>query len=497
MNKKIKILIFTFLLSLIPAYSKVSAADFNLDNVQNLNVDTNKEWVVKFNAPLKAETVNNKNIVITDEKGTVLPVTITQGSDSSTIIISPKVSGYDPDKKYNLTLNTDLQSIFGRKLTTPITMNFTTANKYNDGTSYEKLPQITSCKFEFTPLLPNEKQGFFLNTQNGDNVQYRIFVHSYADNADVYGELTNGYTSASGGKITSLKTLKSATNGQKYKVIIYAKRTGAIGAHKDSNTDYDNYYVDYFRCVDSINTSNNTYVKYDLTMDNMIDIQKNLSSKAVFVEYNDFNNEATKNQIKYYLDANNFMDSYGKYQFLKLSYAEGVSVEDLNNILKGKGILEGQGQAFLDAAKDNNINVAYLVSHALLETGNGTSLLANGGLKDADGNYIYGVPVYNFFGIGANDSDPNKLGTTTAYENKWLTPEDAIKGGASWISSLYINNPEYKQDTLYKMRWNPGKPGEHEYATDISWAYKQISNIKNILDQTKNVVLNFEIPQFK
>ncbi|NMM61620.1 hydrolase [Clostridium sp. P21] len=500
MNKNIKMFILTMVCSLAIVTTKVSAEDLSIGSPK-VNIVTSKEWTVKFNAPLKADTVNNKNITVKDENNKVIPVSISLGKNSDTVIISPQASGYDPNKKYSLTVGSDVQSESGKKLKNSFQMQFSIDNKYEDGSNYESLPQITSCKFQYSPLLPTQNQGFILNTKNGQDVEYRIFVHSYSTDKDSYTEITNGYTKSSDGKITAVKTLDAGSSGQKYKVLIYVKRSGNLGAHKDINTDYDNYYVDYFRCVNAVDTNNNEDESYNVSLDQMVDTQTKLNDKSVFVETNDFNNEASKNQIKYYLDPNNFMDSYGKYQFLKLSYTDGMSVDDVNNILKGKGILEGKGQAFLDAAKNNNISIVYLISHSLLETGNGTSLLANGGQKDSSGKYIFGQPVYNFFGIGAYDKDPNYYGTKTAYDNKWLTPEDAISGGTQWIASKYINNPSGKQDTLYKMRWNPSKPGEHQYATDVAWAYKQIPNmingIKDIINNVKNIKLNFEIPKFK
>lgn len=49
------------------------------------------------------------------------------------------------------------------------------------------------------------------------------------------------------------------------------------------------------------------------------------------------------------------------------------------------------------------------------------------------------------------------------------------------------------------MRWDPANPGQHQYATDIAWAYKQISNIKSLQDilSGSNVNLKFEIPRLK
>ena len=73
------------------------------------------------------------------------------------------------------------------------------------------MPQVTSIKYDYTPLLSNQKQGFNFTTKNETNAQYRIFVHSYSDDKEVYSELTDGYTAASNGKITSLKALKAET----------------------------------------------------------------------------------------------------------------------------------------------------------------------------------------------------------------------------------------------------------------------------------------------
>src|SRR5699024_6656123 len=74
----------------------------------------------------------------------------------------------------------------------------------------------------------------------------------------------------------------------------------------------------------------------------------------------------------------NEIDDPRMLQFLSLSRPSGISVQDLNKELKGKGILEGKGKAFIEASQKYNINEIYLVSHALLETGNGTSKLATG-----------------------------------------------------------------------------------------------------------------------
>lgn len=203
------------------------------------------------------------------------------------------------------------------------------------------------------------------------------------------------------------------------------------------------------------------------------------------------------------------------YQFLVLSKRAGASVNEINNkILANAGILAGKGQTFIDASKQYNINEVYLVSHALLETGNGTSKLAKGikvsslsydekgkPLLDANGEPfskpVEEKTVYNIFGIGAYDSCPDECGAERAYREGWFTVEDAIIGGAKYISEDYINNPTYKQDTLYKMRWNPGKPGTHQYASDVGWAVKQVNRIHEMYQLLDSYSLYYDVPVYK
>lgn len=183
--------------------------------------------------------------------------------------------------------------------------------------------------------------------------------------------------------------------------------------------------------------------------------------------------------------------SEGIFQFLVLSEPANVNPAEINEkILQGKGILEGKAGVFVEAARRYNLNEIFLVALALHETGEGKSLLANGVEYN-------GTIVYNMFGIGAHDSDPILKGAERAYQEGWFTPEDAIFGGAKFISEQYINHPLYRQNTLYKMRWNPAYPGEHQYATDIGWAFKQVVKIKDLYDKITTYVLRFEIPRYK
>ncbi|HDK3756578.1 TPA: glucosaminidase domain-containing protein [Staphylococcus aureus] len=156
------------------------------------------------------------------------------------------------------------------------------------------------------------------------------------------------------------------------------------------------------------------------------------------------------------------------YQMLNLGKYQGISFSALNKILKGKGTLDGQGKAFAEACKKNNINEIYLIAHAFLESGYGTSNFASG---------RYGA--YNYFGIGAFDNDPD-YAMKFAKNKGWTSPAKAIMGGAGFVRKDYINKG---QNTLYRIRWNPKNPATHQYATAIEWCQHQASTIAKLYKQ--------------
>ena len=108
------------------------------------------------------------------------------------------------------------------------------------------------------------------------------------------------------------------------------------------------------------------------------------------------------------------------------------------------------------------------MNHAIIETANGQSELANG-IKE--NNYKY----YNFLELVHLIKMPLLLGHSYAKEHKWTTPSKAIMGGTAFIRHQYFEN---EQITLYQMRWNPKNPGSHQYASDIEWADKIADNMK-------------------
>ncbi|WP_312009238.1 SH3 domain-containing protein, partial [Shouchella clausii] len=227
---------------------------------------------------------------------------------------------------------------------------------------------------------------------------------------------------------------------------------------------------------------------YDLSFDAAVDRQMGLSARPQTDKNGRWEN-ASRSDVAYYMNANNFKQGTSSYlQFLNLSSSAGLSAEAINNqLLSDKGILQGQGQAFINASKLYGVNEIYLISHALLETGNGKSQLATGV-------QVNGKTVYNMYGIGAYDGNAVSAGAQYAYNQGWFTPEDAIIGGARFVSNNYFARG---QNTLYKMRWNPANPGTYQYATDVGWAVKQTHHMSNLYSLVDDYEMTFDVPVYK
>ena len=231
-----------------------------------------------------------------------------------------------------------------------------------------------------------------------------------------------------------------------------------------------------------------TYTSYDISFPQIIRIQMGLNPPPK-IWRNGGMSYATESETAEYMNPNSFYTDAYKYQFLDLSKPNNVSDETLNNYLADKGVMKGMGAAFIEAAKEYNVSEVYLVAHACLESGNGTSQLATGV-------EVNGTTVYNLFGIGAYDANPVGNGSQRAYSQGWTSVEAAIKGGAKWISENYVNSSDGRQNTLYKMLWNPENPGTHQYATDIGWAVKQAVSIEKIFSSFTDATLSFDVPVY-
>ncbi|MGE6464022.1 SH3 domain-containing protein [Alkalihalobacillus sp. NPDC078480] len=296
--------------------------------------------------------------------------------------------------------------------------------------------KVTQYDLDFNNVVEKQVKA---NAQTDKN--YDVYIHSDGVNLNAGGKsgTSKGAWNVRGGASSQSWKVGQTSNGQKLTI---------LGSKKAS--DGSTWYQ----------------IKYDRTWKN-----------------------ASPEDVAHYLNPNNVKPGTSSfYQFLNLSETANLSAQSINNqLLNGKGSLSGQGQAFIDAARTNGVNEIYLVSHALLETGNGTSPLAKGISHN-------GKTVYNMYGIGAYDGNAEQAGAAYAYNQGWFTKESAIIGGAKFVGNNYISKG---QNTLYKMRWNPDAPATHQYATDIGWAEKQTSRMASMYNLVDDYTLHYDIPQYK
>ena len=229
-----------------------------------------------------------------------------------------------------------------------------------------------------------------------------------------------------------------------------------------------------------------TYSVYDISLEDIVNIQMKADPPP---KYNGATQHASREQTEEWMNPNSYCTGAYKYQFLDLSYPNGISEDALNSFLSDKGVLRGHAADFIAAARMYNVSEVYLVAHACLETGNGTSKLSRGVS-------VNGQTVYNVFGIGAYDNSAVASGSQRAYEKGWTSVSSAIIGGTEWISEHYINSADGRQNTLYKMLWNPENPGQHQYATDIEWATHQAINIEKIFRMFPQAVKAYDVPVY-
>lgn len=351
----------------------------------------------------------------------------------------------------------------------------------------------------------------------GQVLNFKTFIGGWYE-AEVYidGQMKTGYINAN--QIEQIysenKVIQGLATKQPTNVYNYASRSSKIVKSYGKNTilKFESFSQNWYRATvyvdgkaqfgyihrSDVSTEKLIYetTKYNYSFDYALDIQMTRTPKADGAG----RIPATREQVAYYLNPSNFPKNSGSfYQFLVLSQPAGLDPSEVNSkILNNAGILSGKANAFIEAGQKYNINEAYLLSHVLHETGNGTSTLATGVPVDSNGDVVSEskatYTVYNMYGIGAVDDNPLNGGAKTAFKKGWFTPEKAIIGGAAFVSQNYIQTG---QDTLYKMRWNPDNPGVHQYATHVAWAEIQTNKLTQIYNSLSDYILVFDIPSYQ
>lgn len=212
---------------------------------------------------------------------------------------------------------------------------------------------------------------------------------------------------------------------------------------------------------------------------------------------------ASSEVVAYYLDPRNFLTERYIFMFEKLSFDESYqSINAIEAILNGKDIKE-KASVIFEAGKSANANAIYLASRIKQETGGNYTGNSLKGSSITVNNKTY-YPVYNPYNIGANTGVYDGLVwavSGTSYLRPWLSLDNAIKGGASFITNRYISKG---QDTSYFQKFNVSSYSSYsaysnQYMTNIRGAANEASITYDGYDEMgllSTVSYNFVIPVY-
>lgn len=237
--------------------------------------------------------------------------------------------------------------------------------------------------------------------------------------------------------------------------------------------------------------------------------------------------DCSRKAVEYTMDPRNFLNQVRIFQFEKLSYEESASnitgiekilygTEFYNRIVDYKDanlntiITNYKYSELIEAAgKVSGVSSYHLASRIKQEVG---PFLSHNSISGTVSGY---EGLYNFYNIGATSS-PEPMGaiinglkyarngngasseTIAKYQIPWNTKEIAIRGGAIFIGTSYIN---MGQDTVYLQKFdvNNEKKNDlfwHQYMTNVLAPYSESKSIYNgyVNSGLINLPVNFVIP---
>ena len=188
---------------------------------------------------------------------------------------------------------------------------------------------------------------------------------------------------------------------------------------------------------------------------------------------------ASQTAVAYYMDPRNFLSESYIFQFEYLKYSLSLDnyysssvlgiIQNSNFYTYHLGLNNNLVDIITAVGKEVDVSPTFLAARIYQELGSGTSLY-----NLYSGRYEGYEDYYNFYNYGVNDSCATTNGTTYcglsyAKNNGWKGVTNAIKGGASSISSSYINVGQY---TTYLQKFNliptnMNQQFSHQFQTNI------------------------------
>ena len=230
----------------------------------------------------------------------------------------------------------------------------------------------------------------------------------------------------------------------------------------------------------------------------------------------------------------NFLEARGIFQFEALNYQSQYQLKSgVENILKNtlfsnntyaytdvttnQIVNKYYSDTFIDAASYSGVSPYHLASRVKQEVVTGVNSVSNsvtGTVSGYEG-------IYNFFNIGASDSQTggaiinglNFAKSDTTYMRPWKSPYAAILGGAQYIGEKYINRTDPKnqtptqtigqyntgqQNTLYLQKFNvtPYNTYTHQYMTNVEAVNAEATKVYTAYADNLQTSIVFIIPVY-
>lgn len=218
---------------------------------------------------------------------------------------------------------------------------------------------------------------------------------------------------------------------------------------------------------------------------------------------------ASRAALELYMDPRNGLTEKGIFQFEQLTYNEEChTLEAVTAFLRNTFMTDSKpapgtnttyAQLFWDIGREEGRKVSpfHLAARVLQEQGKGTSPLISGTYKGYEG-------YYNFFNIKASGTTSQEIyenGLKYAKEQNWLGVENALRGGADFISANYIKKG---QDTLYLQKFNVNPNGTyapytHQYMQNIMAPTSEAASMKKLYESAVAIdsTFLFKIPVYE
>jgi hypothetical protein len=228
LKKNIKFLIAIYFF-LFPIYNAVHAAP--LENI--VSSDPFKTWTIKFNEKINFDKITQNSISVLDSKGNLIPVTLSLGNDSKSIIISPPSAGYNIDESYKLKITSDLHSIGNKHFNEEKNINFSIKKYLTDNEIKDVLKNIEDNTIKMCYSRKNDE------ILNLDGKTYLAFTDEFNSEEKVYKFLRNYYTD-------EMSKVMMDYLGTRYVNDSYAEICGDWGENTDwqSITIINKHYLD-------------------------------------------------------------------------------------------------------------------------------------------------------------------------------------------------------------------------------------------------------------